>query len=168
MKGLIVVDVKKCVGCRSCEIGCAVEHSKTKQLFSAISEQPLPQSRVVVESSDHRNLPLQCRHCQEPPCLNVCPTKAITKEDAGEAVLIDSDLCIGCKSCILVCPFGAVALSLDHKAILKCDFCMERTSKGQIPACVCSCPTNALQYTSVEQLTKEKRREFMVEFLKGS
>lgn len=168
MKEMIVVDVKKCVGCRSCEIGCAVEHSETKNLFSAIFEKPLPKSRVVVESSNGMNLPLQCRHCEEPPCLNVCPTKAITKEDVGEAVLIDQDFCIGCKSCILVCPFGAVALSSDEKAVLKCDLCIERTSIGQIPACVSSCPTHALQFISVDQLTKEKRREFMVEFLKGS
>ena len=168
MKEMIVVDVKKCVGCHTCEISCAVEHSKTKNLISAISEKPLPKSRVVVESSDGVNLPLQCRHCEEPPCLNVCPTRAITKEDAGEAVLIEQDLCIGCKSCILVCPFGAVTLSSDEKAVLKCDLCIERTSKGQIPACVCSCPTHALLFTSMDQLTKEKRREFMVEFLKSS
>ncbi len=167
MEGMITVDVKKCVGCRSCEIGCAVEHSKTKALFTAIAEKPLPKSRVVVETAGGRNLPLQCRHCQEPPCLNVCPTGAIIREDAEAAVLIKQDLCIGCRSCILVCPFGAVTLSPEQKAILKCDLCAERTSTGQLPACVSSCPTLALQFTTVDELIKEKRREFMVEFLKA-
>ncbi len=168
MKGLITVDVNKCLGCRSCELGCAVEHSHSKNLFSAISEKPLPQSRVAVEHCHNTSIPLQCRHCEDPPCANVCPTQAISKQDSGEAVLIEDALCIGCKVCILVCPFGSISLSRDDKAVLKCDLCLERTSNGQVPACVSSCPTSALQFIPVEQFTKEKRREFMVEFLKGS
>ncbi len=168
MKEMIVVDVKKCVGCHTCELSCAVEHSKTKNLLTAVSEKPLPKSRIAVETSEGMNLPLQCRHCEEPPCLNVCPTEAITKKELGEAVLIDDELCIGCKSCVLVCPFGAIALSPDQKAVFKCDLCVERLSKGQIPACVSTCPTRALLFTSADQLTKEKRREFMVEYLKSS
>ncbi len=119
MKGLIVVDVKKCLGCRSCEIGCAVEHSKSKQLFSAVFEKPLPQSRVVVESYGGTNLPLQCRHCEDPPCVKVCPTQAVTKQDVGEAVLIDDALCIGCKCCILVCP-SRLCKQLSHSSITVC------------------------------------------------
>ncbi|RQD77917.1 MAG: 4Fe-4S dicluster domain-containing protein [Candidatus Syntrophonatronum acetioxidans] len=163
----MVVDVKKCLGCHSCELGCAVEHSASKQLFASILEKPLPQSRVTVEHSEGTSLPLQCRHCEDPPCVKVCPTEAITKKDVGEAVLIDESLCIGCKVCILICPFGAVTLSTDDKAILKCDLCQERIFTGEAPACVSSCPTRALQFISVEEFTKEKRREFMVEFLKG-
>ncbi len=167
MKGLMVVDVKKCLGCHSCELGCAVEHSESKELLASIFERPLPQSRVTVEHSKGTSLPLQCRHCEDPPCIKVCPTEAIIKKDVGEAVLIDEALCIGCKVCILVCPFGAVTLSTDDKAILKCDLCQERLSVGDVPACVSSCPTRALEFVSVEEFTKEKRREFMVEFLKG-
>ncbi len=168
MKGLIAVDVNKCLGCHSCELGCAVEHSQSKHLFSAILEKPLPQNRVIVEHCDDTNIPLQCRHCEDPPCAKVCPTQAISKPEVGEAVLIEDELCIGCKVCILVCPFGSISLSKDDKNIIKCDLCFERTSEGQVPACVSNCPTNALQFIPVEQFTKEKRREFMVDFLKSS
>jgi anaerobic carbon-monoxide dehydrogenase iron sulfur subunit len=168
LKSLIVVDTKKCLGCHSCEIGCAVEHSMSKQLFGAVFEDPLPQSRVFVEHYDGANLPLQCRHCEDAPCVRVCPTKAMVKQAAGEAVLIEETLCIGCKWCILVCPFGAVTLGAGEKAILKCDLCHDRAIAGQEPACVSSCPTGALQFASVDELTKEKRREFLVEFLGGS
>lgn len=168
MKGLIVVEVKKCLGCHSCEIGCAVEHSQGKDLFSAIQEKPLPRSRVRVESTGSASLPLQCRHCEDPPCAQVCPTGAIGKQGAGDAVLVQQDHCIGCKSCILVCPFGAIDLAEGDKAVLKCDFCLERLAAGEVPACVSSCPSGALQFTSVEQLTREKRREFMVDFLQSS
>ncbi|MGI5875466.1 MAG: 4Fe-4S dicluster domain-containing protein [Dethiobacteria bacterium] len=165
IKGLIVVNVEKCLGCHSCEIACAVEHSRSKQLFSAISEAPLPKSRVAVEHYGSARLPLQCRHCDNAPCIKVCPTKAMLKEAGNGAVLIDHSLCIGCKWCLLVCPFGAVTLDNDEKAVLKCDLCYERTSTGRVPACVYSCPTGALQFTSVEELIKKKRRDFLVDFL---
>ncbi len=168
MKGLLVVDTKKCLGCHSCEIGCAVEHSKTKQLFSAVFETPRPQSRVCVEHYGGTNLPMQCRHCEDAPCVKVCPTRAMAKEVAGEAVLIEHSLCIGCKWCILVCPFGAIALGAGEKAVLKCDFCNERAAAGLLPACVNSCPTGALQFASADKFTKEKRREFLVEFFSAS
>ncbi|GAH38726.1 unnamed protein product, partial [marine sediment metagenome] len=117
MKGIIVVDVEKCLGCKSCEIGCAVEHSVSKDLFKAIEEAPLPQYRVTVEAAGELSVPLQCRHCEDAPCVDICPTKAIEKLGTQEPVLIKEELCIGCKWCILVCPFGIIKLSRDGKIV---------------------------------------------------
>jgi carbon-monoxide dehydrogenase iron sulfur subunit len=168
VKGLVVMDPQKCLGCHSCEIACAVEHSQSKQLFSAIVEIPLSRSRVSVEHYGNTRLPLQCRHCDNAPCLKVCPTKAIFKEEDSGAVLIDASLCIGCKWCLLVCPFGAVTLGKDYQAVLKCDLCYEKTAAGEAPACVQGCPVGALQFISVEELIKKKRGDFLVGFLGNS
>lgn len=168
MKALIVVDPQKCVGCHTCELACAVAHSRSKQLYAAIGEDPKPESRINVGRYLNTNLPLQCRHCEDAPCVKVCPSEAMQKEERGEAVLINEERCIGCKWCILVCPFGAVTLGQGEKAILKCDLCAARAADGLSPACTGSCPTGALQFTPVEQLTHDKRREFAVDFLGSS
>ena len=165
LKGLIVVHSKRCVSCHSCEIGCSVEHSQSKALFTAIFETPRPRTRIFVEHSAGTSLPLQCRHCEDAPCISVCPTGAMSRNDVDEAVLVQQDLCIGCKWCILACPFGAVSQHDTEKTINKCDLCMDRTPYGLPPACVNSCPTGALEFTDILTLTRDKRREFLVDFL---
>lgn len=165
MKGVLFIDAEKCLGCKSCEIGCAVEHSQSKDLFMAILETPTPQSRVTVEIAGDVSVPLQCRHCEDAPCVAICPTKAIEKLGTGEPVLIKEEFCIGCKWCILVCPFGIIKLSRDGKIITKCDLCLERLEEERNPACVESCPTGALQYKRIDEITAEKREETVRDFL---
>ena len=165
MKGVLFIDAGKCLGCKSCEIGCAVEHSQSKDLFMAILETPTPQSRVSVEIAGDVSVPLQCRHCEDAPCVAICPTKAIEKLGTEEPVLIKEELCIGCKWCILVCPFGVIKLSRDGRVITKCDLCLERIKEERNPACVESCPTGALLYKRIDEITAEKRKETVKDFL---
>jgi len=162
MNYLIMIDTEKCLGCKSCELACAVEHSNSKELFTAIGEEPLPQYRVTVESVGEIVLPLQCRHCEDAPCVTVCPTHALEKPSPDSPVNIKEDLCIGCKWCILVCPFGVIKLRRDGKAIIKCDLCQQRTGEGREPACVEACPTGALRFVEIEKIAKQKRGEFLV------
>lgn len=166
MKGNIVVTSSKCIGCHSCEIACAVEHSQSKNLFLAIDEHPRPQKRVLVESYGRSNLPLQCRHCEDAPCVQVCPTGALVKQGVEEAVVLNDNLCIGCKWCVLVCPFGVIMMAPDDHIMIKCDLCRGRSEAGRLPACVESCHTGALQLASTAQMARMKRREFLVEFLR--
>ena len=166
MKGNIVVNIPKCVGCHSCEIACAVEHSLSKSLYTAIHESPRPQKRVNVECYGNSNLPLQCRHCEDAPCVRVCPTNALYKENMEEVVFVEQNRCIGCKWCVLACPFGVITLSPEDKAVIKCDLCNERAREGEQPACVEGCPTGALEVSTVEETARTKRREFLVEFLR--
>ncbi len=159
MKGVIVIDVEKCLACKTCEIECALAHSKSGSLSESIREHPLPQPRMRVEKAENFSIPLQCRHCEDAPCLSVCPTGAIEKMGAEGPVVIKDSLCIGCKLCILACPFGVLRMDREGKAVIKCDLCIERLERGQVPACVQSCPTHAIQYKSIDEITAEVRKK---------
>ena len=146
MKG-ILVDTEKCMGCRNCEIYCAVQHSQSRALFAAVSERPLSVSRVIVESSDTGSLPVQCRHCEDAQCVNACPSGALKKDASTGVVKHDRDQCIGCYMCAMVCPFGAVIPEKGIKAVLKCDRCPD----SDVPACVRSCITGALRFGELDR-----------------
>ncbi|MBM3253596.1 MAG: 4Fe-4S dicluster domain-containing protein [Candidatus Omnitrophica bacterium] len=163
---MIVVDIDRCLGCKSCELACGVEHSESKELHKAIVEYPTPASRVKVEASEDLSIPLACRQCEDAPCVKVCPTKALERTSQEEPVLINSELCIGCKWCILVCPFGVIRMDKTGKAILKCDMCFKRLLLGKIPSCVLACPTKALQFKSLDEVTAEKRKDYLTKFIK--
>lgn len=163
MKGFILIDPERCLGCKTCELQCALEHSKSKDLKQAIYEKPLPQARLNVEAAEELTLPLQCRHCEEAACVKICPSKAIDRPDNEGPVLINSELCVGCKWCTLVCPFGVIKMDRRGKAVTKCDLCFERLKKEKKPACVQGCPTGALQFKPIEE---EKEKEYLVRFKK--
>ncbi len=158
MGKVIMINIEKCLGCKSCELACALVHSKSKVLEEAIAESPRPQRRVTVEAAGEFAVPLQCRHCDDAPCIAVCPTAAIYRQEPDGPVLIEQDRCIGCKFCLVVCPFGVIDVSSDGKAMVKCDLCIERTKAGQEPACVEACPTGALKLVDEKELAASKRR----------
>ncbi|MEW6556544.1 MAG: 4Fe-4S dicluster domain-containing protein [Elusimicrobiota bacterium] len=168
----IYCDISKCLGCRSCELACAVEHSKTKILERAIYETPLPEKRVSVEQLSlpstfyllPSTVPLQCRHCEDAPCVKICPTKSMEKMENG-IVLHHDETCIGCKWCIIVCPFGIPKTNKAGKTIIKCDLCIERLKNNESPICVSACPTKALKFKEAEEIAQEKKKKFLVEFV---
>lgn len=157
-EGMLFVEVSRCMGCRSCEIACAVAHSASKDLFEALGEEPRPTSRVKVEAAEESAVPLQCRHCEDAPCVAICTTKALEKLGPNLPVLIKEERCIGCKFCIMVCPFGVIGLRADGKVALKCDLCIERLEVGEDPACVAACPTKALRFLPPNEVAAIKRR----------
>ena len=169
MAKVIVVDEHRCLGCKSCMIACAMAHSEAETLVEAIGAETLPQPRVYVEPvAGGYGVPLQCRHCEDAPCVTVCPTEAITRaSDEDVPVLMDRNRCIGCKMCMLVCPFGVIDLSRDGKAMIKCDLCIERTEAGELPACVAACPTGALQFVELDEHLRQKRREAAARVMAG-
>ncbi|MEM0152729.1 MAG: 4Fe-4S dicluster domain-containing protein [Ignisphaera sp.] len=136
----IFIDIAKCIGCHACEIACEETHGK-----SYIS---------VYEVTDFLTIPLKCMHCEKAPCIRVCPTRAMRRADG--IVVVDDARCIGCTSCISVCPFGAPELNMKG-IIEKCDQCRMRTMKGLLPACVAVCPTGALVFMEEEEFTKLRR-----------
>ena len=135
-------NLHKCLGCKSCEITCGVEHSLSKELYSAVNEIPLPQKRVTVFSTVGHSIPVRCLHCEDAFCLFACKSGAISRDDSTGRITIDSEKCIGCWMCRMVCPIGAIYIDGIGKTAVKCDLC----AKKEIPACVLSCPTNALFY----------------------
>jgi len=149
-KGTLLIEVAKCVACKSCELACAIEHSKSKKVALAIYEKPLSKSRIRVKNKAGVSVPSQCRHCKGAPCIKVCPPEAIKRKEENGPVLIDEKLCTGCKKCIKACPFDAIVMNKATKKAIKCDLCIERTKKGEDPACVIACPTKALQFKTLK------------------
>jgi len=162
--GMLVINVERCIGCGRCKLECAVAHSQSKELETAIHETPKPKPRVMVEAVDGYSAPLQCRHCEDAPCVAVCPSGALKKEPDGP-VLFERELCIGCKQCILACPFGAITMDRDGKHVLKCDLCVSRLELGEEPACAAACHTGALTYKTAEEVAAEKRQKTLREYL---
>ena len=154
----LLIRAERCLGCRSCELACAVEHSATKNLLLSIKEEPRPQYRVHVASDGSSSLPLQCRNCEDAPCLTACLTGALHR-DARGIVLCNSDLCIGCWMCLMVCPFGIISQKYNERRIVKCDRCPEL----ETPACVTACPSAALVYREIDQESREKRQKIMAQ-----
>lgn len=167
MKKMIVVSVDKCLGCRSCEMACAVEHSASKHLWEAIRESPTPRARVSVEQGAGFVVPLQCRQCEDAPCVEICPTAALYRADKDSPVVIDHERCIGCKWCIIACPFGVISLDSENRTVIKCDQCFEQVERGELPACVSACPTGALALRALEEVLVEKRRASLVQIERG-
>uniref|UniRef100_A0A831U2W7 4Fe-4S dicluster domain-containing protein n=1 Tax=Geobacter metallireducens TaxID=28232 RepID=A0A831U2W7_GEOME len=138
-----------CIGCHLCEVACITEHSQSKNPVKAfLHEENRPISRCTVEEWDGGIISFSttCRHCDEPDCLRACISGAIQKNDKG-VVRIDTEQCVGCWSCVMACPYGAVQRNLEKKKANKCDLCPDRTS----PACVDACPNRALVYKEGSQ-----------------
>ncbi len=167
MKSMIVVRVDKCLGCKSCEMACAVEHSVSKDLYRAIHESPAPRTRVSVEQGPGFVVPLQCRQCEDAPCVEICPTAALYRADKDSPVVIDHERCIGCKWCIVACPFGVISLDSENRTVIKCDQCFERVERGELPACVSACPTGALELRTLDEVVAEKRQASLVQIERG-
>jgi anaerobic carbon-monoxide dehydrogenase iron sulfur subunit len=158
----IFIKIDRCVGCHTCEIACAVEHSASKRLDTAIAEPTRPRKRLHVEAAANRSVPVLCRHCEDAPCAAVCPTGATYRDHAGQLVLQNHSKCIGCQLCVQACPFGIMGHRAESRIAVKCDRCPDRPR----PACVDACPTNALVYVDSDLHAKVKRRA-VVEALAG-
>ncbi len=150
-------DITRCMACHSCEVACAVAHSASKDLIEAMSEDPRPLARIRVVTAGDMHVPLGCRHCEDAPCIAICPANALEKSAPDRPVMLDEDKCVGCGYCVAACPLGVMMLSRDGKIALKCDLCIERLDEGLEPACVSACPTLALHFESVEAWIAERQ-----------
>jgi len=144
----ILVDVSRCLACRSCELACAIfRDSVGKSLMKALNEDPRPSGRVTVQGTESLAMPIQCRHCTQAICLESCPSGALERHESG-AVLLREEKCIGCFICAVVCPFGAISAAKAARTVVKCDRCVDM----DYPYCVDSCPTDALILGDVARL----------------
>ncbi len=139
----IYVKEEYCIGCRLCEIHCLVQHSKSKKIIKAFRREfPRALPRILVEEKGYLSFAIQCRHCEEAPCIEACITGAMYRDETTGPVLCDENRCVGCWMCIMVCPFGVIRRNLEKKRIAsKCDLCQGE----EIPVCVANCPNEALE-----------------------
>jgi carbon-monoxide dehydrogenase iron sulfur subunit len=141
----IFCEIEKCLACRSCELACAAAHS-------------VHRPRIRVEAIDERGafhcvraIAVQCRYCEDPACASACISGGIRRNDETGDIIITLEKCVGCWSCIMVCPIGAIRRNQDTHQALKCDRCPDL----EMPACITACPTGALFFG--EDAAMEKR-----------
>ena len=147
----VYFDSQKCLGCHSCEFACAVEHSISKDPAKACLEEDRPLARRRVRLVEGACLTIGCRHCDPAPCAEACMAAAMLKDPASGEVSCDTDACVACWMCVMVCPFGAVRPGTLFS--IKCDMCEDR----EIPACVEACPTRALFEATAEEIVQTRR-----------
>jgi formate dehydrogenase iron-sulfur subunit len=164
----VLVDLTACVGCRTCEEACAAANGLPdpdwSDDFSYESERSTsPQQWVAVNRRETTRgevfLRGQCMHCVEPACAAACLTKAMYKTPEGP-VIWREDKCMGCRFCMLSCPFGVPKFEYDspNPRIQKCQLCWERVKEGQVPACVENCPAEALTFGKRKDLLEIARQ----------
>ena len=123
---------KDCMGCHACEVACKQEHGL------GVGPRLV---RIIEKSPDFT--PVYCHHCANAPCLESCPVEAISRNPQG-IVLIENNLCIGCKECLEACPFGAMQYDDDREIAIKCDLCVGRLERQEKPACIKACATQCI------------------------
>lgn len=142
----IVPNEAVCIGCHLCEIHCLAEHSRSRQIVRAHkAEQPRAQARLHVEEDLPLTLAVPCHHCSEPMCVYACLTGAMQKDEETGIVTSDPERCMGCWTCIMVCPYAAPVRDPARGIVVKCDLCSHLVT----PACVANCPNEALTLVEV-------------------
>ncbi|KXS55697.1 MAG: hypothetical protein AMR96_06900 [Candidatus Adiutrix intracellularis] len=167
--GLFVsTDTSKCTGCKACEMACFQAHNtKRNKVGKTVGTIAVPVTpKLYVTTLETVSMPIQCKHCENSPCKAVCSQGAINR--IGAQVVVDEKKCIGCKDCLLACPFGAITLlpyyidkmpvkQSDAKegkvAASKCDLCFEEADG---PVCIRVCPNKALFLNDVDEERKRK------------
>lgn len=142
-----------CVNCRRCEVACKAAHSRSGSVFKALTvEEPAPRNRVRVEGGKALSLAVNCRHCAHPKCVEGCISGAMSKDPVTGVVTSDPQRCVGCGTCVSMCPFGAVRIGdLGAKRVaFKCDLCGSVLGQPGDPSCVAACPNRALVYVESE------------------
>jgi len=163
----MVIDLRKCIGCQACTVSCSMENLP-----------PLGQFRTTVlqyEVENYEgdqpamfNLPRLCNHCENPPCVPVCPVQATFQREDG-IVLVDNERCVGCAYCVQACPYDARFINTETKTADKCTFCEHRLEVNLLPACVETCVGGArvigdlnVPNSTINQLLKEHKDDIKV------
>jgi tetrathionate reductase subunit B len=139
----MVIDLNRCIGCDTCAVACKMEN-----------DVPLGVWRIWVNQKEmgtyphvrRAYLPVLCNHCENPICVYPCPVKATYRRKEDGIVVVDSHLCVGCKICIVACPYQMRYLDPIKRVAQKCNFCVHRIEAGLRPACVEACPTTAMVF----------------------
>jgi formate dehydrogenase iron-sulfur subunit len=168
----VLVDLTRCIGCRGCQTACKEwnERPARKTTFRGDYSNPVrlnsdTYTRIRFSEKEESNRPVwsfikeQCLHCISPACASVCPVSALTKSADGP-VVYNYDRCIGCRYCMLACPFQIPTFEWESTQpwVQKCSFCSERIKDGLIPACIKVCPTTTMFYGEYKDVLAEAKK----------
>ena len=149
-----------CVGCKACQIACKDKNNLPIGVlwrrvvdygggsWAPVGNILAPQGQFGYFTS------ISCNHCEKPLCVDVCPAGAITKNEDG-IVMVNADLCVGCRYCEWACPYGAPQFNEEMGVMTKCDFCYDLQAEDKEPACVVSCPMRALEFGDIDELRQK-------------
>ncbi|WP_314009902.1 4Fe-4S dicluster domain-containing protein [Cryptobacterium curtum] len=149
----LVVDLDRCFGCHSCEASCKNENNVVLGSYWNRVLHMGPYGSYP--DLEEYYLPSQCMQCKNAPCVNVCPTAASYRDPDTNIVLINKEKCIGCKYCMMACPYGVRSWNVKERVVEKCTLCQQRTSVGQLPACVEKCCASARFYGDLDDPDSE-------------
>ncbi len=143
---VLKVDYEKCTGCRLCELVCSVKHDH-------VSNPIRSRIRIIKWEAEGIYVPVSCQQCEDAPCVVGCPAKALSRNAGMARVEVDSEKCIGCRTCVSVCPFGAMHFVSTDRKVIKCDLC-----DGE-PQCVRFCDVSAVSFVEPKDMGLQKGRE---------
>ncbi|GAA5179441.1 4Fe-4S dicluster domain-containing protein [Niveibacterium umoris] len=166
MNRFVIAEASKCIGCRTCEIACALAHPVAPDSGALTTKNFAP--RLTLVRSGSVTTPVMCRQCDDAPCVRACPSGAIVYSE--DSVQVVQSRCVGCKTCVVACPYGVMSVVSVPSApqpgatlgtqkmkseAQKCDLCITRTEG---PACIPVCPTKALHLVDKEMMASALRR----------
>jgi Fe-S-cluster-containing dehydrogenase component/DMSO reductase anchor subunit len=147
-----------CVACKACSAACMLENGwdlQARNIYSSATTLFLPAAVV--------NLSMACNHCSEPACKNGCPSGAYFEDEKSGAIIINPDLCLGCRYCLWNCPYDAPKFNDNKGLIEKCHYCHERQKEELEPACSSACPTGALSFGEIPERISHSEIKWMAE-----
>lgn len=160
---------KHCTGCKTCQVACRDKQNlpnvkNFRQVHSYEGGGFTVEQGVIHHNVYAYWISVSCNHCINPACAAVCPKGAIYKRAEDGLVLVNEELCIGCRRCLAACPYQAPQFDETSHKMKKCDFCQELLAEGKIPVCIASCPMRVLGYG---QLAELQRKYGKINWIKG-
>lgn len=153
----LVIDLERCIGCQACAVACMAENNLEKDSWMRVGMRDGQKVDTAVgrfPNVSMQYLPATCNHCERPPCLEACPTGAISKRTDGP-VLLDGAKCNGCQACLEACPYGVIRFNSGSNLAGKCDLCADRIDRGLQPFCALCCETQAIHFGDVSDAKSE-------------
>jgi formate dehydrogenase iron-sulfur subunit len=154
----MLIDTTRCVGCGACQMACQAEYGFPEKEESKLSAT----ARTTVEEQGDYYVRRMCMHCDVPSCVSVCPVGALKKTPEGP-VIYDEKACMGCRYCMVACPFEVPRYEWDSLTprIQKCTMCYHRITEGDVPACVEACPEEAVTFGDKKEILALARRRIV-------
>ncbi len=152
-------DQEMCNGCKACQIACKDKHDlpigvNWRRVVEYTGGSWQKSGNAYTPNIFSYYTSIACNHCENPVCMQVCPTTAMTQREDG-TLYVDDDKCVGCRYCEWACPYSAPQFNAETGNMTKCDLCYDYRETGQDPACVSACPSRALDWGPIEDLRAE-------------